>query len=49
MTAEAARIADQRFSYLESTTEGAEVYRRIGFRTLDVWYAFRHPHQSLSI
>ncbi len=36
--------AGARFSYLESTADGAGVYRRIGFRTLDTWHVFRHPH-----
>ena len=53
MTLEAvlsAHRAGARFSYLESTTDGAGVYRRIGFRTLDIWHVFRHPHlRSLSI
>jgi ribosomal protein S18 acetylase RimI-like enzyme len=47
MTLEAVLSAHQagaRFSYLESTTDGAGVYRRIGFHTLDIWHVFRHPH-----
>jgi ribosomal protein S18 acetylase RimI-like enzyme len=47
MTLEAvcsAHRAGARFSYLESTTDGAGIYRRIGFRTLDIWHVFRHPH-----
>ena len=42
--AQSAHRAGAQFSYLESTTDGAGVYRRIGFRTLDTWHVFRHPH-----
>lgn len=47
MTLEAVHSAHRsgaRFCYLESTTSGAGVYRRVGFRTLDTWHAYRHPH-----
>jgi ribosomal protein S18 acetylase RimI-like enzyme len=53
MTLEAVHSAHQagaRFSFLESTTDGVGLYHHIGFRTLDIWHAFRHPHlRSLSI
>lgn len=38
--------ADAQFAYLESTTVGAGVYRRIGFRSIDTWRVFRHPRLS---
>jgi ribosomal protein S18 acetylase RimI-like enzyme len=31
------------FAYLEATTVGTGVYRRIGFRSIEIWRAFRHP------